>query len=231
VPEESELQSFRDAWEHVRDGVTGTRYVEALRAVGRLDDAVEVCREVADLGYYAGYYEWAWLEHDRGDVTRAIELMEEVAALLEDDPDRMYPIGVAGHWRWEHRNDVSAERMLRLGMEAYPEARADLAHLLMATGRRTEGVQTLADGVREGHVECMLPLANVFSEDGDKDSAEALYRRAYDLGDAYSAWNLAVLLWETDRGDEAQQWVWKAAEGGDDLAIAYLSDVDPSDLG
>jgi TPR repeat protein len=230
VAEDSELQRFRDAWERMHDGVTGTGYAEALRNAGRLEDAVAVCREVAELGYSAGYYEWAWLEHGRGDVTRAIELMEEVAALLEDDPDRFYPIGVAGHWRWEHRNEVSAEPMLRAGMEAYPDARADLAHLLMATGRRTEGVQTLADGVRAGHVECMLPLANIFSEDGDTDSAEALYRRAYELGDAYSAWNLAVLMWETGRGPEAQEWVWKAAEGGDDLAISYLSDVDPSDV-
>jgi TPR repeat protein len=75
----------------------------------------------------------------------------------------------------------------------------------------------------------MLPLANILSEGGDKEAAEALYRRAFDAGDSYSAWNLAVLLWETDRGDEAQQWVWRAAEGGDDLAIAYLADVDPSD--
>jgi tetratricopeptide (TPR) repeat protein len=230
VPDESELQPLREAWETVRDGVTGTRYAEGLRGAGRLDEAVTVCREVADLGFFVGYYEWAWLEHDRGDVTRAIELMEEVAALQEDDPDRAYPIGVAGHWRWDHRNELAAEPMLRAGMDAYPEARADLAHLLMATGRRTEGVQMLADGVRAGHVECMLPLANVFSEEGDADSAEALYRRAYELGDAYSAWNLAVLMWESGRGAEAQEWVWKAAEGGDELAISYLSDVDPSDV-
>jgi TPR repeat protein len=124
---------------------------------------------------------------------------------------------------------VDAEASLRAGGDAYPEARADLAHLLMATGRREEGVRTLADGVRIGQVPCMLPLANILSEGGDTDAAEALYRRAFDAGDSYSAWNLAVLLWETDRGDEAQQWVWRAAEGGDELAIAYLADVDPSD--
>jgi tetratricopeptide (TPR) repeat protein len=231
VPEESELRPFQDAWRLVHDGVTGTRYAEALRAAGRIEDAIAVCREVAELGYFTGYYEWAWLEHDRGAVERAIGLMEEVADLLDDETDRGYPLGVAGHWRWEHRDDVGAESLLRAGMDAYPEARADLAHLLMATGRRDEGVRTLADGVRVDQVACMLPLANILSEDGEKDAAEALYRRAYELGDAYSAWNLAVLLWETDRGEEAQQWVWKAAEGGDDLAIAYLSDVDPSDVG
>lgn len=230
VPDDAEdLALFREAWLAQRDGLTGTRYAEALRAAGDLDTAIAVCREVADLGYTSGYYEWAWLEHDRGDVQRAIALMEEAADLLDDD-DRRYPVGVAGHWRWDHFNEVTAEPLLREGMEAYPTARADLAALLSTTGRRAEGVRTLADGVKAGHVECMLPLANILSEDGEKDAAEAIYRQAYDQGDAYSAWNLAVLLWETGRGEEAEEWVWRAAQGGDDLAIAYLADVDPSDV-
>jgi tetratricopeptide (TPR) repeat protein len=227
VVEDGDLTLFREAWSRIHDGITGTRYAEALAASGDVDGAIAVCREVAELGYFSGYYDWAWLEHGRGEVERAIAVMEEVAALIDDGPDRAYPIGVAGHWRWEHFDDESAEPMLRRGMAAYPEARADLAALLAVTGRRAEGVRTLADGVRAGQVECMLPLANILSEDGEKAQAEDLYRRAYDRGDAYSAWNLAVLLWEEGRGEEAQEWAWKAAEGGDDLAIAYLSDVDP----
>ncbi|WP_133766624.1 tetratricopeptide repeat protein [Amnibacterium kyonggiense] len=230
MQEDVELRTLREAWSTARDGVTGTRYAEGLRAAGEIEAAIAVCREVAELGYFAGWYEWAWLEHGRGDVRRAIGLMEEVAELLDDDPDRAYALGVAGHWRWDDLSDVGSEPLLRVGMDAYPDARADLAHLLMATGRREEGLRVLADGVRDGQVACMLPLANILSEDGEKEAAEALYRRAFEAGDSYSAWNLAVLLWETGRGDEAEQWVWKAAEGGDDLAIGYLSDVDPSDL-
>jgi len=229
VPEDADLALFREAWLRVRDGLTGTRYADALRDAGDVDAAIEVCREIAGLGYTEGFYSWAWLEHDRDDVHRAIAVMQEAAEALEDDPDRLYPLAVAAHWRWDHFNDPSAEDDLRAGMTAYPTAFADLAHLLMATGRRAEGVRTLADGVKAGHVECMLPLANILSEDGEKAAAEDLYRRAYDLGDAYSAWNLAILLWETGRGTEAEDWVWKAAQGGDDLAIAYLSDVDPLD--
>ncbi len=230
MPEDADLSLLRDDWLETRDGVTGARYAEALRAAGAIEAALAVCRAVTELGFSAGYLEWAWLEHGRGDVHRAIGLMEEVAALVEDEAERRYAIGVAGHWRWESRNDVAVESMLRIGMADYAEARADLAHLLMATGRRDEGARTLSDGVLAGQVACMLPLANVLSEDGRKDAAEALYRRAFAAGDSYSAWNLAVLLWETDRGDEAQEWVWRAAEGGDDLAIGYLADVDPEDL-
>lgn len=230
MPGNGDLSRLRDDWLETRDGVTGARYAEALRDAGDIEAALAVCREVAELGFSAGYLEWAWIEHGRGDVDRAIGIMEEVAALVEDEAERRYATGVAGHWRWESRNDVTVEPMLRTGMADYAEARVDLAHLLMATGRREDGVRTLSDGVRAGQVACMLPLANILSEDGEKDTAEVLYRRAFDAGDTYAAWNLAVLLWETDRGDEAQQWVWRAAEGGDDLAIAYLADVDPDDL-
>ena len=59
------------------------------------------------------------------------------------------------------------------------------------------------------------------------DPAQQRYRRA--PSGAYSAWNLAILLSETGRGTEAEGWAWKAAEGGEDLAIMYLSDVDPLD--
>jgi tetratricopeptide (TPR) repeat protein len=230
VPENGDLSRLRDDWLATRDGVTGARYAEALRIAGEVDAALAVCRDVADLGFAEGYLEWAWLEHGRGDVDRAIAVMEEVAALVEDETERRYALGVAGHWRWESRNDVTVEPMLRTGMADYQEARVDLAHLLMATGRRAEGVRTLSDGVQAGQVACLLPLANILSEDGEHDTAEGLYRRAFDAGDTNAAWNLAVLLWETDRGDEAQQWVWRAAESGDDVAIGYLADVEPEDL-
>lgn len=230
VPDDSDLARLRDEWLDTRDAITGARYAEALRSLGDVEGAIAVCHEVADLGYVAGYLDLAWLEHGRGDVDRAIAVMEEVAGLVDEDTEQRYAIGVAAHWRWERTGDAAVEPQLRAGMEDYPEARVDLAHLLLATGRREEGVRVLADGVREGHVVCMLPLANLLSEDGEKPAAEALYRRAYEAGDSYAAWNLAVLLWESDRGHEAEQWVWKAAEGGDDLAIGYLADVDPSDL-
>jgi len=229
VAGDAALALLRDAWLAAQDGETGARYAEALGAAGEVDAGVAVCREVAALGYFAGWYTEAWLEHGRGRTDRAVAVMREVAELLDDDPDRRYPLAVAAHWRWEEENDVTAEADLRAGLDAYPAAAPDLAHLLMATGRREEGVRVLADGVQAGRVECMLPLANLLAEGGEPAAAEDLYRRAYDRGDAYSAWNLAILLWETGRGDEAQAWVWRAAEGGDDLAIAYLADVDPDD--
>ena len=57
VPEDAELALRRAEWLAVQDGVSGTRYAEALRVAGQVDAAVEVCREVAELGYFTGYSE------------------------------------------------------------------------------------------------------------------------------------------------------------------------------
>jgi tetratricopeptide (TPR) repeat protein len=222
VGEDADLGAFRRAWLEVQDGLTGRHYAEALEAAGEIDAALEVCERMWELGFPAGYTDAAWIEHDRGNVGRAVQLMTAAAEVLDGD-EGAEAEGVAGHWRWEHWNDVSAETMLRSGMRAYPSARTDLAALLRVTGRGPEGLAVLRDGVDAGEVVCMLPLGNVLSEQGDVAGAEALYRRAADLGDAYAAWNLAVVLAEQGRHDEADEWAWRAAAAGDEVAIEHLS--------
>ncbi len=220
--EAEDLRAFRDAWLEAQDGLTGRHYAEALEAAGDLDAALEVCERMWELGFPAGYTDAAWIEHDRGNVGRAVQLMTAAAEVLEGD-EGAEAEGVAGHWRWEHWNDVSAETMLRAGMQAYPSARADLAALLRVTGRPEEGLEMLRVGAEAGEVVCMLPLGNLLSEQGDLAGAESLYRRAVDLGDAYAAWNLAVVLAEQGRHAEADDWAWRAAAAGDEVAIQHLS--------
>ena len=43
-----------------------------------------------------------------------------------------------GHWLWRDANDPDAEDLLLRGADAYPSARADLAHLYRTTGRAAE---------------------------------------------------------------------------------------------
>lgn len=222
MTDRDDVEAFREAWLQEQDGLTGRRYAEALEAAGDIDGAVRVCEEMWALGYPAGYADAAWLEHDRGDVARAVGLMTEAAEVM-DDEDRPTALGVLGHWRWLYYNDVTAEPLLRAGMHDYDEARADLAALLAVTERPAEGRRVLVEGVDAGVVDCMLPLANLLWEDGDPRSAEVLYRRAYEQGDAHSAWNLAALLHESGRPDEATEWEWRAAQGGDEVAIGHLA--------
>ncbi len=229
MTDEEDLAAFRRTWEAAPDGWSGRRYAEALVDAGRLDEAAAVCRRMWKLGYPAGYTDLAWLEHDRGEQALAIALLREALPEL-DDEDRPVAEGTLGHWLWEAGHD-DAEPHLRAGADAYPTARTDLAALLRTSGRREEGRAVLARGVAAGEVESMLPLANVLDGEGDAEGAERLYRRAYDLGDAYSAWNLGLLLLRLGRDREAEEWRWRAAQGGDELAIRSLAGLHGTEPG
>jgi tetratricopeptide (TPR) repeat protein len=221
--DEEDLQAFARMWEQAPDGWSGRRYAEALLAAGRLDDAAGICRAMWDLGYPAGLTDLAHLERDRGHHDLAIALLVEALPDL-DDEDRPRTEGTLGHWLWSLKDDPGAEPHLRAGQDVHPTARADLAHLLLVTGRSAEARSVLRAGVEAGETESMLPLANLLDRDGDPDGAERLYRWSYELGDAYSAWNLFLLLVVQGRAEEAEQWRWRAAQGGDEFAIRYYSD-------
>lgn len=222
----ADLEAFRGAWVTQRDILTGRRYIDALEASGEYSRALEVCDEMWGLGFPSGRVDAAWIVKDRGDVERAITLMTE-ALPLQDEDDLPLLHGIIGHWRWHYLNDPRAETQLLAGMLAYGTARADLGHLMIATGRPAEGRRVLQEGADEDTVECMVPLANLLSHDGDRDGAEAMYRRAIALGDAHSAWNLASDLLEEGRDSEAEELQWLAASMGDEVAIAYLSSQHP----
>lgn len=228
VTDEEDLRAFAAAWQHAKDGQSGKRYVDALHAHGRSAEALEVCRELWDLGYVVGLTEAAWIEHEQGDYKAALASMTAALDHLDGD-ERRFAVGVVGCWRWHHFNDATAEPLLREGMGHYGSAWADLSKLLRATGRQEEGEDVLRAGLAADVLECMLPLANLLSRRGERAEAEVLYRRGYDLGDAHCAWNLAIDLAEAGRLEEASDWRWKAAERGDELAIQHLIDEATSD--
>jgi len=221
--DDRDLEAFARAWEEAPDGWTGRRYAEALLDSDRVDDAAAVCRAMWDLGYPAGLTDLASLERDRGNHDLAIALLREALPEL-DEEDRPIGEGTLGHWLWSLKDDVAAEPHLRIGLQAHPEARADLAALLRTTGRAAEGRAVLEAGVRAGEVGSMLPLANTLDDEGEHGRAEQIYRRAYELGDPRSAWNLAVMLIRLGRDEEADEWRWRAAQGGDEVAIRHLAD-------
>ncbi|MFZ4894703.1 hypothetical protein ACL9RL_09655 [Plantibacter sp. Mn2098] len=225
MEQEPSLAELQRKWIETDDGETAQEYGLALEAVGRIDDAAAVHGRAVELGYLSGNFNLAWIERERGNVARAIELLEDYLA-SDDDPDEftLHVTGVLGHWRWYLNNDVEAEPLLRRGLDHWEDARADLASLLKATGRLTEAIAVLRSGVALAEVGSFIPLANIVEEAGDLEEAESLLRRGFALGDAFSAYNLYVLLKELDRVEEAQEWLWLAAAGGDELAIRRLTE-------
>lgn len=221
--DEGDLLKLRLAWEQLKDAKTGDAYGTALELSGQLHEAAEVFAELIDLGFVVGYYQLAWLETGRGRHEFGQSLLEQyLASDTEEDDFKHHVAGVLGHWRWHYENRLDAEVLLARGADFYPSARAALAKLLRLTDREPQAEAVLRAGVAAAEVESFLPLANLLDESGRCDEAEELYRKGYALGDTYSAYNLHLLLQREYRLEEAADWLWKAAEGGDELAINAL---------
>lgn len=222
--DEGDLLKLRKAWQQSRDAKTGDAYGTALEISGQLHEAAQVFAELIDLGFVVGYYQLAWLETGRGKLEFGQSLLEQYLANsdAEEDDFKHHVAGVLGHWRWHYHNRQDAEPLLARGADYYPAARAALAKLLRLTDREQEAETVLRAGVAAAEVESFLPLANLLDEAGKTDEAEQLYRNGYALGDTYSAYNLHLLLQREYRLEEAADWLWKAAEGGDELAINVL---------
>jgi tetratricopeptide (TPR) repeat protein len=221
------VEQLRDAWHAARDGETGHALGEALEAEGRGAEARSIYQEMIDQGFLVGFYDLAWLAHAEGDFAQARDLLRRYLA-SDDDPDEQSALvsGILGHWTWDDSGDPSAEPLLRAGAESYPEARVDLASLLRQAGREVEAEAILRAGVERDEVDCLIVLGNLFWESGRFAEAEDAYRRGYSLGDTFSAYNLHLLLTELNRHDEARDWLELAARGGDQKAIAWLSQLD-----
>jgi len=129
-------------------------------------------------------------------------------------------------WEWNETLDPALEPALRAGAELYPSARADLAHLLVETGRVDEARTVLERGAKLGEVESWLPLGNLYADElGDAAAAETAYRSGIAAGDTYCHHNLGVLLLERGAGEPAREQFRLGAAAGDALAAQALRNL------
>jgi hypothetical protein len=219
------LEELRDRWVATADASTGLAYGEALEAADRGPEAAAIYERLVSERWLHGYHALAWFRHDRGDNDGAIELLERYLA-DDDEPDEYtrYIEGVLGHWLLRAGRFDEAEPLLLRGQDAYESARADLAALLRSQGRDEEAEEVLRRGVEAGETQSYLPLANLLNEAGRSDEAERHYRLGFALGDAHSAFNLHLLL-ERQARPEAAEWLKRAADGGDHVALARLAEI------
>jgi hypothetical protein len=190
-----------------------------------VDDARKIYEELIEAGYLIGYWDLAWLEHSAGNSDRARELLRSYLELDDaPDEDTAFVSGVLGHWMWDETRDPDAEALLEVGADAYPSARADLAHLYRATKRDELAEVVLREGVARDELESFIVLANLLDETGRTADAEAMYVRGFEAGDGYCAYNLSLLLRREGRDAEADAWLLRGVECGDEKARAYYEE-------
>ncbi len=215
-----------------------------LDSLGDLAGAMEAYRAAGQAGGQPeGHVQLAHLLHQQGEPQRA-------QAALAPALQRGYlpAVALAARWRWENTResaDPVLEQQLRAGAGVDGSARADLAELLIATGRREQAREQLQLGAKLGQRECWLPLGNLLAGDDlsaepgqeqevdgaevDKAGAEEAYRAGIAAGDEWCHHNLALLLLQ--RGDvrAAEEHLLAGAAAGDELAQLAWQDLHQQD--
>ncbi len=189
-----------------------------LEKLGDLAGAMAAYRGAADAGDIEGGLQLAFLLREQGERDGALAVAEELAATGDAEAD-----AVAACWQWCATLDPALEPRLRLGAAHFAAARADLAALLLQTGRAEEARSVLERGAKLGEQVAWLPLGNLYREElVDEEAAEEAYRAGISAGDVYCHHNLGVLL--ADRGDlaGAAEEFERGAAAGDQLAAAAL---------
>lgn len=122
------------------------------------------------------------------------------------------------------RTDEEVLNLLARGSSVGREVAVAYARVLREHGRLDEAVHLLRDESAEGNDLAAIVLGNMLWDDlDDATGAEAAYLRGIELGDAFSAYNLSLLLEGQGRAEESQKWLAYAAGHGDELAKARLN--------
>jgi tetratricopeptide (TPR) repeat protein len=124
----------------------------------------------------------------------------------------------------DDRTDAEVVALLEAGVAEADEAVVLLARLHQRRGDVEAARRVLEEALPTNNLVPMV-LGNLLSDVFEEYSAaERAYQAGFERGDAYSAYNLALMLEvELDRPEEAAEWLRKAARGGDAAARGRLT--------
>jgi tetratricopeptide (TPR) repeat protein len=124
----------------------------------------------------------------------------------------------------DDRTDAEVVALLEAGAAEADEAVVLLSRLHQRRGDVEAARRVLEEAFPTNDL-VPIVLGNLLSDVFEEFSAaERAYQAGFERGDAYCAYNLAMMLEdELDRPDEAAEWLRKAARGGDAAARARLT--------
>lgn len=136
--------------------------------------------------------------------------------------------GLVGHhlFRDLGRDDSEVEKLLKRAGRQRDEYPVDLAELYVARGKFARAARILRAESRRGNSSAPILLGNLYSDRLQQNKrAERYYLRGVELGDAFSAYNLAAILSQQGRHSESQTWLKYAADHGDEKAQARMNEI------
>ncbi|WP_153004188.1 tetratricopeptide repeat protein [Microbacterium testaceum] len=175
-------------------------------------EGLEILRTAASLGS-------AEATRSLGDALNWIGLYEESVPILEaalrSDPGDPRLHGLLGLSLYELHLEKEAQPHLRIGLRVDSSLAIPLAHVRRGVGDEAEYQKLILEAVQSQVYGAHVLAGNLLAEQGDKDHAADLYRQGITSGDAHSAYNLACLLYEGGKLDEARDKFQLAREMGD----------------
>lgn len=207
------------------DQSTRNNLIRALIETRSFDEAAAIC---AGGGRDARMLRLsAYIEHQRGNLDRAIADYEAVVAAFPDDFESWNNLG---NLHAANGYGERAEAPLRKAIALRPDIALpylNLAKLLVGLQRPEEGAALLRDGVAvvPGHAEIQAELGLAEAALNDFAAAETAYRAAIDLSPGFTPayLDLAVLLDNLNKVDALQQLSDVAhAKGVTDDGIGFL---------
>ena len=214
---------LRAGWIDERDLDAGFNLAVHLQD-SDVEGSREVYRELVRRGYGKAAVNEAWNLWDEGRGSEA-ETVLETFVETDGSVDRDIAAGALGTMLFRRGDLAKAQPFLEEGATRDPGARADLGHVLLATGDSRLAREVWERGAEAGEVESMVPLANLLAEDGDAQRARQLYRAAAARGDGHAATNLAIDLWNSGKFDQARHWIDRGEELGDAVAQKWNAEL------
>ena len=195
--------------------------------MGRTSEALELFLTANALGDYCDL-EIGEAHSDLGDWASAEASYRRTLAARRDEWEYSRAAFRLGEHALEidDRTDAEVVDLLEAGAAEADEAVVLLSRLHQRRGDVESARRVLEEAFpTNDFVPLVLGtlLSDVFEE---YSAAERAYQAGFERGDAYSAFNLAMMLEvevELDRPDEAADWLRKAARGGDAAARARLT--------
>lgn len=217
------LRAFERGWA-AGDVENGENLLIFLEEDGQTKRLRPLYQELASAGSTKAVAVYAQYLYSTGEPAEA----KRLARIAMDDTSELgdSAAGMLGHWEYREGNAAAAEPLLRRGESVWEDARTDLACLLLERGEVAEAVLRFEASIAAGDGDSAIPYANYLEDVGDVDRAEAVLRQASDRGQIQASWNLYVLLFKQERDEEAEPYLWLAADGGDQLAQKYLVEAE-----
>ncbi|MGW3961546.1 tetratricopeptide repeat protein [Amycolatopsis sp. NPDC005003] len=199
-------------------------FADLLRETGRTAEAVELYRRAADAGQEQAMACLGELAAEAGRLEEAEDWYRR--ALESGDVTASINLGALRH---EAGAVDEAEQLWRRAAEdGWPEAMYNLGILCRDADRPAEAMRWWRQAAERDYVAAMLELGTHLYLAGDPEAEEWL-RQAADQDDAGAMNNLAAVLADAGRMDEARTWWERAAGGGDADAALNLATLHERD--